>query len=266
MPLTLTPTPAPPQCGGTAWTVADPDALAEVTAQVLIGRALHAAQILDGVRQPGTPPMMSAALKEKLRIELHPESSARIWHRDGLLFEIISWVAARISATADEAMLDPHLKATNQGTDCLKVTINPTTHILTRVTVYEYKCTTNWRKLFAGDVKAAFREYVNGERDNQLAQATISLLSCLGLTSAEREAAYDQLIQQRPLAFQASLTVEPSGFTPAQRAALFAGYEEITDDIDVRDGNTLPLDGIRAWFAAFSDRVWTKIEAFDVRR
>ncbi len=266
MTLTVLPTATPPQCLGTDWMVADGDALAEVCAQIMIGRALHAAMILDGSHPVGTPPIISAALKEKLRIELHPVSNPKIYHRDGLLFEIISWVAARLTATPNDAISDPHLKATNQGTDCLKVTVDPITRTLTRATVYEYKCTTNWRQLFSQDVLAAFREYVSGERDNQLAQAAITLLIELGFTSDERNAAYDQLIRARPLAFQASLTVAPSGFGAAERLALFTGYDAIAGDIVTRGGNTMPLDDVRSWFAGFAALVWAKIEAFDVRR
>jgi hypothetical protein len=268
MPLTLAPTDILPQCRGAIWTIADADidALAEVCTQILVGRALHAAMILDGVHPVGAPPIVSAALKEKLRRELHPDSEPKVWHRDGLLFEIISWIAARLSATANDAISDPHLKATNQGTDCVKVSIDPATRTLRRATVYEYKCTTNWRHMFLNDVLPAFREYVSGERDNQLAQAAITLLSGLGFSAEERSAAYDQLIQQRPLAFEASLTVQPSGFDAEQRLALFTNYDGIGGDVAVRGGNTMPLDHIREWFDAFSARVWAKIEAMDVRR
>ncbi len=264
MPLALTHAPSPPQCGGDVWTIEDPEALAEVSAQILIGRALHAAQILDGVQQPGTPPIIKATLKEKLRLELQPKTEQGIWHRDGLLFEIICWIAARISSTDDEAISDPHLKATTQGTDCVKVAIDSETRVLSCATIYEYKCTIHWRARFVGEVLTAFREYVSGERDNQLAQTAINLLSGLGLSAAERGAAYDQLIRQRPLAFHASMTVQPSGFTSAQRTALFKGFDAIADDITLRGGHTLPLDDIRGWFAAFADQVWSKIDTFDV--
>ena len=266
MALVVLPTASPPQCLGTNWTVDDADALAEVCAQIMIGRALHVALILDGSHPVGTPPIVSATLKEKLHLELHPTSDAKTYHRDGLLFEIISWVAARITATPNDAISDPHLKATNQGTDCLKVTVDPVTRTLTRATVYEYKCTTNWRQRFSQDVLTAFREYISGERDNQLAQAAITLLIELGFTQVERNAAYDELVRARPLAFQASLTVAPSGFASADRLALFKGYDAITGDIATRVGNTMPLEDVRAWFAAFAAMVWTKIEAFDVRR
>ena len=47
---------------------------------------------------------------------------------------------------------------------------------------------------------------------------------------------------------------------------MFAGYDEIAEDVATRGGNTMPLDDVRAWFAGFSVLVWAKIEAFDVRR
>lgn len=266
MTLVVLPTATPPECLGTNWTVSDADALADVCAQIMIGRALHAALILDGSHPAGTPPIISSALKEKLKLELHPTSDPKTYHRDGLLFEIISWVAARFTATPNDAISDPHLKATNQGTDCVKVTVDPVNRTLTRATVYEYKCTTNWRQLFSQDVIKAFREYVSGERDNQLAQTAITLLIKLGFTPIERNAAYDQLVRGRPLAFQASLTVAPSAFAAEDRLALFSGYDSIAGAIDTRGGNTMPLDDVRGWFAGFAALVWAKIEAFDVRR
>src|SRR4051794_6883808 len=110
MSLAVEPTFILPQYIGAVWTVTNADALADICAQILIGRALHAAMILDGVHPAGSPPVVSAALKEKLRRELHPQTGPKIWHRDGLLFEIVSWIAARIAATANEAISDPHLK------------------------------------------------------------------------------------------------------------------------------------------------------------
>jgi hypothetical protein len=263
--LLVSPLPVPPHCVGSLWSVHDQDVLASLCAEVLIGRALHASMILDGAPLPGVPTVITVALKERLQRELHPTSQPKVYHRDGLLFEIISWIAARSDAEPDSAISDPHLKATTQGTDCVKVSVDPVARTITEATVYEYKCTTNWRQKFGGEVLAAFREYVSGARDNQLSQAAIPLLTELGFSREERGHAYDVLVQQRPLAFQASLTVAPSGFGADERLALFAGYDTITAEVARRAGNTFPLDDIRAWFADFSTEVWAKIDAIDVR-
>lgn len=251
-----------PQCEGEQWIVDVPDELAHLVALVLVGQAFHAALILEGT-QLGAP-KISAKLKETLDKDLHPATEKGIEHRDGLLFEIICWVAARKGKTVEEKIDNSHLKATNQGTDGVKVTVDPATKTLTKATVYEYKCTIHARQKFQSQVLKSFREYISGKRDNQLAQAVLALLETYGFTGLELKAAYDTLIQARPLAFEASLTVSPLDFPAAKCIALFKDYDSLQVELDVRGGNTLPLDDVRAWFADFSDRVWAWIAMFDV--
>jgi hypothetical protein len=262
MPIIATAMPAHPECDGDQWTIDDVDEIAELAAHILVGRAFHAALILQGVRLEEGP--ITADIKAKLNTELHPNNEARTHHRDGVLFEIICWIAAKITASPNEALTYPHLKATNQGADCIKVLVDPQTAFLQTATVYEYKCTTNWRGLFRDDVMKTFRQYASGERDNQLSQEAIALFEKMGLQGLQLKAAYDRLIQQRPLAYRASLTVEPGAFTADQRLALFAGFDGVGATVADRLGDTLPLEDIRRWFSDFSDRVWERIQAFDV--
>ncbi|MCP1289658.1 hypothetical protein NK214_05585 [Chromobacterium sp. S0633] len=262
MPITLNPMSALPQCEGEQWIVNAPDQLAHLVALVLVGQAFHAGLILEGT-QLGAP-KITANLKETLDKDLHPTTDKGIEHRDGLLFEIICWIAARKGKTGDEKIDSSHLKSTNQGTDGVKVTVNPATKTLTKATVYEYKCTIHARQKFQSQVLKSFREYISGERDNQLAQAVLALLENFGFTGIQLKAAYDTLIQTRPLAFEASLTVSPSVFPEAKCIALFKDYDSLSVESDMRGGNTLPLDDVRAWFADFADRVWGQIEKFDV--
>lgn len=251
-----------PQCEGEEWIVNAPDDLAHLVALVLIGQAFHAALILEGT-QLGAP-KLTAKLKETLDKDLHPTTDKGIEHRDGLLFEIICWIAASKGKTGDEKIDNPHLKSTNQGTDGVKVTVDPATKTLTKATVYEYKCTIHARQKFQSQVLKSFREYLSGERDNQLVQAVLALLENRGFTHVQLKAAYDTLIQARPLAFEASLTVSPSAFPAAKCIALFKDYDSLSVTSDLRGGNILPLDDVRAWFSDFADRVWAQIGKFDV--
>ena len=262
MPITLNPMSALPQCEGEQWIVDVPDDLAHLVALVLVGQAFHAALILEGT-QLGAP-KITAKLKETLDKDLHPTTDKGIAHRDGLLFEIICWVAARKGKTGDEKIDNSHLKATNQGTDGVKVTVDQAAKTLTRATVYEYKCTIHARQKFQSQVLKSFRQYISGERDNQLAQAVLALLESYGFNGPELKSAYDTLIQSRPLAFEASLTVSPSQFPAEKCVALFKDYDSLEVSLDVRGGNTLPLDDVRVWFADFAERVWARIVTFDV--
>ena len=193
MPIRATPMPAHPECEGEQWAVANEAVLVELVAHILVGRAHHAALILQGVRLDEGP--ITTNIKLKLDAELNPTNEVRKHHRDGVLFEIICWVVAKLAAGPNEALTDPHLKATNQGADCIKICVDKETSTLKTATVYEYKCTTHARTLFRDDVIPAFQQYASGERDNQLAQSAIALLEKMGLRGAQLKEAYDRLIR-----------------------------------------------------------------------
>jgi hypothetical protein len=169
-----------------------------------------------------------------------------------------------MSAGHDDVVSDPHLSSTQQGADTIRVRFDPGTRTLTLATICEQKCTTNARTHFRDSVIPAFKDWIVGKRDNQLVQIAIGLLSAFNLTDDERTAVFDRLVQERPLAFRAALTVTPSPFATEQCVAVFKDYQGLTPAIDNRNGDTFPLVDIRQWFNEFSQLVWEKIEAQDV--
>jgi hypothetical protein len=262
MPLNIVDFPAPPVCGGSQWTVADEERLATLVALVMVGRSHMAVRVLQGAQN--NPPLAPAALKDRLRRQLFPAAGPLIYHRDGLLFEIICWVVAHITAGPDEVVSEPHLTSTSQGLDTIKMSFDPNSRTVRNAVIYEQKCTDDARTLFLSQVLPTFKKWFSGARDNELLQAAIGLLQRFDLTDAESTRIYDRLLQDRPLAFRAALTVNPNPFSVAQCLALFAGYSNIIPTIQDRYGDTFPLADIRPWFSAFADRVWQKIEAADV--
>lgn len=249
--------PAEPHCAGLQWTVSDRDALAELVAAVLQGRAADAAAVVAGatIDAPPTPEQM----KSQIRGELFPTTDARIYHRDGLLFEIICWIVALQTAQAGEVISQPHTKATRQGMDNLKVAWDAATRRLTAATIYEYKCTIGAVAMFRGQVMKAFTAYFEGKRDPELVQETIALLSGFHLTDDERKAAFSTIVNDRPLKFGAALTVQPPPFDEAACIGLFDRFSNLGQRPQ-REGSTMPLDDVRQWFADFADLVWTKID------
>jgi hypothetical protein len=262
MPLNVPNFPAAPQCGGKQWSVLDDDQLAAVVALVLIGRAKHAESVLTGTQQ--NVAFVADALKEQLRLQLQTPPGPLTYHRDGLLFEIISWVVARITGAANEVISTPHLKSTQQGLDTIKIGFDPVARNVTRVVIHEQKCTDHPRDEFRDNVLSSFRDWKDHKRDNQLVQAVTNLVERFNLTDDEHLALYDRLIQVHPLTFQAALTVTPTPFDTPRCVSLFAGYDEVTPNLADRLGDTFPLPHIRNWFSAFATRVWDKIESSDV--
>ena len=233
-----------------------------MVALVLIGLATHAEEVLAGAqlefrRSPN-------AVRQKLYQRLHPIAGPPTYHRDGLLFEIISWIAARLTMESGDLISTPHLSSTQQGLDTLKVSFDPANRSLLRAVIYEQKCTDYPRKEFREKVIPAFAAWRAHERDNQLVQAVTALVARYGLNNAERLQLYDRIVQDHPLEFQAALTVSPPPFDTTNCVSLFDGYADVTPDITHRRGDTFPLHNIRGWFADFAAKVWVKIEEANV--
>jgi hypothetical protein len=262
MALAINNFPAAPECGGTQWVVTDQDTLATLVGSVLIGRAHHAARVLEGAQHNAVD--TSIAQRNALRAQLHPANDATKWHRDGLLFEIICWLAAKMSGGPNDLVSDPHLSSTQQGADTIRIRFDPGARTLTLATICEQKCTTDPRGHFRDSVIPAFKDWIGGKRDNQLVQMAIGLLSAFNLTDDERTAVFDKLVQERPFAFRAALTVTPSPFATARCVAVFKDYQGLTPIVDNRNGDTFPLADIRQWFNEFAQLVWEKIEAENV--
>jgi hypothetical protein len=260
-PLVINNFPANPECGGTQWLPADEDFLASIVALVLIGRDRIALAVLQDTLATPRPAPTSDQQKAEWKSRLLVTKDKQIEHRDGLIFEVICWIVAELTAGPNEVLSDPHLSPTRQGLDTIKIGYDPQQRQLVRATVHEQKCTIHARQLFQSQVLPAFRKWMQGTRDSELLQAAAGLLQRFNLTNAEYAQAYDRLLQDRPLAFRAALTVTPAPFETAKCVSLFKDYTGITPSIDHRIGDTLPLADIRAWFEAFAQKVWAKIEA-----
>lgn len=256
MPINVVDLPAEPHCGGAQWFIEDLDELATLAALVLVGRAQHAASILEGSQLIDRP--VPDTMRAGLQRDLFPPEGAP-WHRDGLLFEIICWLVARQQAAPGEVISDPHTKATQQGADTVKVAFDLQARRLLRATIYEYKCTTKARRMFISEVLPAFRQYFEGARDPQLTQLTIALLERYGLTDAEQAQVYDTLVNDRPLSFRAALTVSPEAFPLRDCVRLFENYGDLPAPLEARLGDTFPVSDVRDWFARFAAAIWAKI-------
>jgi hypothetical protein len=173
MPLNIADFPAAPECGGAQWAVSNEDQLATLVGTVLVGRAQHAARVLQGVQHAPVQP--AGAMKERLRQQLQPANDALRWHSDGLLFEIICWIAARMTAGPNDVISDPHLTSTQQGVDTVRLAFDPAARNVTKAIICEQKCTDHARSTFRDDVIPAFQKWVAGTRDNQLTQLAAGL-------------------------------------------------------------------------------------------
>lgn len=247
-------------CVGSRWEVADAEYLARVVAIVAMGQAMHAAQIIVDLA-PAAPAINDEALRDdaKLRLSIKGETKkaqdASRWHRDGLIFEAISWIAARQEASGEVLLKDPHISATTQGLDGLMIELDEDGTAITRATIFEDKCSGNPRRKFRDEVLPAFALYHKNKRASDLVAAAATLIAAKLYGTAATQAAA-RVLDLRYRAYRAGLTIDAGGDTEEGRAALFKDYETLDRIVDEqRIGATFVTAAeLRDWFDALAEQ------------
>jgi hypothetical protein len=112
MPIKLTPFDHKPLCYGYMWAINDEDRLAEQIAYIALGQSSHVQKILaDANFIPRTPSTNAAEDAIKL---LTVNSGDDPWHRDGWIFQAISWIAAN-KAVSNGLIRSPQMILAHKG-------------------------------------------------------------------------------------------------------------------------------------------------------
>jgi hypothetical protein len=249
-------------CIGDRWSVQDVTQLARLTAVIAMGQAAYAAHILKELL-PATPAFTNDDLCNEAKIKLtiqddgkKPRTGYPRWHRDGFIFEVISWIAARQNHGELALMKDPHVSATSQGIDGLMIELADDKSKVVMTTVFEDKCTENPRETFLQKVIPAFLERHKNKRSAELVATAAVLLRMAGIgeaAAAQLSAAVMDSSQRRYRAAFA-LTKEHDGQN--ERKKLFKGYNALAGiSQNQRVGASLIVNGeLREWFDAVASQ------------
>ncbi len=253
-------------CTGRRWTVSDLDLLARIIAIIAMGQAAHAAQIIAELL-PAEPAINVEALRKDaiktLSVLGDSDEKRKVaqYHRDGLIFEIISWVAAQQETGGQALLRDPHICSTTQGLDGLMIELNETKTEIERTTIFEDKCSENPRKMFRDNIMDAFLAYHKGSRSTALLTAAAALLETAGLRGTKAIEAAGRILNLEYRAYRGSLAITSEDNIPKQLNLLFKNYENL-DGIGAsqRIGSVLvTADDLRAWFSDLAERAITYI-------
>lgn len=163
MPITLTPFDEEDCYFGNAWHIADEDELARQIAVIALGYSHHVQRILHGT---GVVDAVYPADGAKAATQLLSVDGEDPSHRDGWMFQAMSWIAA-IRANPSAKLAAPHMQHADKGFDGLQVEIDDETRRVTCAVVVEDKATTNPRRTITREDKGVwkeFRELENGLR------------------------------------------------------------------------------------------------------
>ncbi len=261
MTISLTPIVHSKLCHGTRWTVDNRDVLAERVARVALGQYRHIAQILEGLDP--TPPAGAKAFASDAKRKMQVASNGDPWHRDGWLFQIISWIAANQQKTKGSVLKPPHIFQAHKGFDGMQLDIASDDFSIQAVVIFEDKATTDARGTIRDEVWPAIAGLEAGERVTELLHEATGLLEAhqTSFPGINVDEAIDRIIWQEARRYRVSITTSDTHRDDADRARLFNGYDaKAAGSVERRRADTMHFDNLRVWMASFADLVTKKIE------
>lgn len=255
---------------GLLWSVDNLEELANLIAVIAIGQAQHAARIIQEL-EPHGPALSDADLYAGARGQMlirgttEPQKKVSRYHRDGFLFECMSWIIARQTSTDRTFLKDPHISATTQGLDGLAIEMDPDMPVMINATIFEDKCTKNPRQKFQQEVMRTFSEHHASKRKRDLVANAVSLIKESGLDGTAATKAAARILDKGFRTYRASLTVGAAITTTKKRKELFAGFSDLNDIKKVqRVGATLVVNGdLREWFQELANSVIAALQKFE---
>lgn len=246
MPISFSPIDEDGCWHGSTWTVDDEDALAEMIARVALGQSRAVERILSATDAlPADYPVGGFAGAMAL---LTVEDGADVYHRDGWVFQVISWIAAH--RQDDNALIRaPQMIKADKGLDGLMIQFDDGD--VARVVICEEKATENARQKISGSVWPEFANFETGARDNELVATVTAILERSGDADADKIVA--DILWSDARAFRVAVTVNETHATEAGRRRLFKGFEGVVSgEVMRRRAETFLLDDIRAWIASIA--------------
>lgn len=262
MPLTLTPVVHAALCHGARWTVADEDELARMVGRIALGQSRHVAAILACIdkKAPGTRVDTAAGAITLLSVP----KDADPYHRDGWVFQAISWIAAHRSSVG-AIVRAPHNIVAHKGFDGIQLKLDDANENVTAVVIFEDKATELQRKTVREDVWPGIRALEGGQRMPELIQETGGILEAHmnRFPDLDIDAAVEAIVWEQARHYRVAITAEATHDKDNRRASLFKGFDQVAPgDILRRQAETIAIPNLRDWMSQFSAKAIKHIEAW----
>lgn len=256
MPIQLTPIIHKSLVHGYTWEVADEQRLAELIARVALGQARHVEKILRAIGTAVPVPVDDAwtAATKMLTVPVDTDP----WHRDGWIFQVMSWLSAHKAGPAS-LINTPQMILAQKGFDGIQLDFD-SAGAISAVVIFEDKATSNPRETIRDDVWPEFEEYDSGRDGNVLVAEVTGLLE--KRQGIDVDDVIRRVIWKDARHFRVSITVGDTHATNAGRGRLFKDYDtKVPGDVKRRRGETFYVDDLRAWMDSLASKVLAYIAA-----
>ncbi|WP_143476293.1 hypothetical protein [Pseudacidovorax sp. RU35E] len=230
----------------------DEDALAKWIGWVAIGQALHVAEILHSVDPGSALPTNEAAKSEA--VDLLTQKGADPWHRDGWMFQVMSWLAANVDRPGALIAL-PHLMHADKGLDGLEILLDESQNVVAAI-IFEDKATENPRDTIRDDVWPELLKFELGHGVSRLTQQASGILAAAQVPNPS--AAVSKISWNTTRRYRISITSSKS--TPNSRKSLFKDFETtVQGGIDRRKAELFVVKDLRPWMANLAKKAIAQV-------
>ena len=239
-------------CAGHAWRILNEQLLARLVARLILGQYRHAQSILTG--NPTLSPHTYKAMIERARMQIaEPSDEQARWHRDGWIFQMISWVSLHVGDSSLVVSV-PQSQPADKGFDAIALRLQDDE--VEAVLICEDKATEHPRKTFKAKVMPEFVDMEAGERDSHIVAETTALLERAGIRDVD--GALQKIHWNEVRNYRASISV--SDDSRSRYEALFKDYESaVAGSVTRRRGDTFLLSPLREWMNHFCECVQAEL-------
>ncbi|BDW95907.1 hypothetical protein MACH10_15920 [Thalassospira tepidiphila] len=245
---------------GSDWSITNEDELANLIARVALGQYRYVLKILKDTECEAYAPT-SSALEGAIRL-LTPTDDNKPWHRDGWLFQVISWIAANIQ-DPQTLKSPPQMIHADKGFDGLHLCLDDTRENVISIIVCEEKATTVPRNKITSQVWPEFKSLEAGSRDNELVSEATTLLA--GNTHLNPDKAIHEIIWKKVRKYRVSITIGDNECTDDGRRNLFKGYKKIVsgEGVSRRRAETFYQSRLRDWMKQIANKAISAAKAME---
>ena len=250
MPISFTPISNRNRWTGHDWSIDSDHELAKLVARIALGQYRHVLQILSETDFASSAPATTALAGARQLLTV-PDGSDP-FHRDGWLFQTISWIAAHIQDNT-ALIAPPHMQHADKGFDGLHVLIDEKTQTVRSVVICEDKATSNPRDTIRDLVWKEFSDLEAGSSDHLLTAEVSTLLATR--PALDPDQAIQQILWKEVRAFRVAITVDDRHGSVDGHKRLFKGYPTVVSGrVTRRRAETLHLEDLRRWMKRLANK------------
>ncbi len=259
-PLEITPMECLPLVTDNSYKVVETNQLVKWVAQLLLGNSLHLARVIEGLDSQAIN-MRNKTIDGVIK----KLNEADVYKRDGWLFQMISWIALKITlhtqyGSGKVFMNAPHTAAAQHGMDGFALVIDEM-KMIKYIVLCEDKCSDNARNIITSQIYPEFIEFEDGYHDNRLITDITSIIrgedGGMLLKNVQ-----DDIADKKYWIYRIGVTRQKEHDSLEGRKKLYKDYDKkVTGNSFRRSAASVNFDDLRAWMDAFYKMVVKELES-----